>query len=54
MAKSFYLKKKSNQDIRLVTFGSDKPKVITTMSTQLKIWLNDVQNYTLTANIYKQ
>ncbi|XP_060570667.1 uncharacterized protein LOC132728956 [Ruditapes philippinarum] len=51
LAKSLNLKKKSRQEIRLVTFGSDKPKVIRTMSTQLNIQLKDGQNFAITANI---
>ncbi|XP_045205909.2 uncharacterized protein LOC123558098 [Mercenaria mercenaria] len=51
LAESLKLRKENEQEIRLVTFGSDKPKVIKTMSTKLNVRLKDGQEMTITANI---
>ncbi|XP_053392330.1 uncharacterized protein LOC128555009 [Mercenaria mercenaria] len=51
LATSLNLKRTKEQEIRLVTFGSDKSKVIKTMSTKLNVRLKDGHDYTITANI---
>ncbi|XP_045167522.2 uncharacterized protein LOC123530814 [Mercenaria mercenaria] len=51
LATSLNLKRTNEQEIRLVTFGSDKSKVIKTMSTKLNVRLKDGHDYTITANI---
>lgn len=51
LAKTLKLKKENEQEIRLVTFGSDKTKVIKTASTKVSIQLKDGKDMTITANI---
>ncbi|XP_053392033.1 uncharacterized protein LOC128554743 [Mercenaria mercenaria] len=51
LATSLNLKRTNEQEIHLVTFGSDKAKVIKTMSTKLNVRLKDGHDYTITANI---
>ena len=51
LANRLGLKKESEQEIKLSTFGSDKPKVIKTASTTLSLKLNNGQYFKVTANI---
>lgn len=50
-AKSLYLRRYSEQEIRIVTFGSEQSKVIKTVSTKLKIKLKNGNDLLITANI---
>ncbi|MCG7879158.1 MAG: reverse transcriptase domain-containing protein [Candidatus Thiodiazotropha endolucinida] len=51
LAKSLNLEKGSEQEIRLVTFGSVTPKVIKTASTKLNIQLKNGEEMKVVANI---
>ncbi len=51
MATKLNLKRYREQEIRLVTFGSDKSKVIKTTSTKLKVKLLNGKELLITANI---
>ena len=51
LAKRLELEQESEQEIKLSTFGSDKPKVIKTASTTLCLKLNNSQYFNVTANI---
>lgn len=54
MAEQLGLKKGIAQEIKLVTFGSNKPKVIQTSSTQLQLKLKNGENLTISANIVQE
>ena len=51
LAKRLELKGHDEQEIRLVTFGSEKHKVIKTKSTKLDIKLNNGEYMTISVNI---
>ncbi|XP_052785982.1 uncharacterized protein LOC128221411 [Mya arenaria] len=51
LASALNLKKAETQEIRLVTFGSNKNKVIKTESTNLKLKLTDGSDMMITANV---
>ncbi|XP_045216847.2 uncharacterized protein LOC123566631 [Mercenaria mercenaria] len=51
LANSLNLKTEGEQEIRLVTFGSEKSQLIKTVSTKLKIKLKDGNDLIITANI---
>ena len=51
LAEKSLLKRESEEEIKVVTFGSNKPKTVKTTQTKLKIKLNDGQFLDICANI---
>ena len=51
LAEKLQLKRENEEEIKLVTFGSDKPKTVKTTQTKLKIKLNDSHYLDICANI---
>ena len=51
LADMLQLKREKEEEIKLVTFGSDKPKVVKTTQTRLSVKLNNGQYMDITANI---
>ena len=51
LAKRLQLTKEREEEIKLVTFGSEKPKVVKTSQTKLSIKLNNGEYLDITANI---
>ncbi|XP_063414878.1 uncharacterized protein LOC134696853 [Mytilus trossulus] len=51
LAKRLYLKKKTTEEITLVTFGADKPKTLRTQKVSLKIRLKDGVCMLIDANV---
>ena len=51
LAKKLKLRLEDDQEIRRVTFGSDRPKVLKTKSTKLKIKLANGETMDITANV---
>ncbi|XP_071151548.1 uncharacterized protein [Mytilus edulis] len=51
LASKLNLKGDKEEELKLVTFGSEKPKIVKTSSTNLSIKLNNGKNFNLVANI---
>ncbi|VDI11888.1 Hypothetical predicted protein [Mytilus galloprovincialis] len=51
LASKLKLKGDKEEELKLVTFGSEKPKIVKTSSTNLSIKLNNGKNFNLVANI---
>ena len=51
LAHKLKLKRESEEEIKLITFGSDKPKTVKTTQTQLSIKLNNGEYLQVSANI---
>ena len=51
LAEKLKLTRESEEEIKLVTFGSDKPKKVKTIQTKLSIKLNNGQYLDISANI---
>ena len=51
LADMLQLKREKEEEIKLVTFGSDRPKVVKTTQTRLSVKLNNGQYMDITANI---
>ena len=51
LAEKLQLSRESEEEIKLVTFGSDKPKTVKTVQTKLCIRLNNGQYLEISANI---
>lgn len=51
LANKLKLKGEKEEEIKLITFGSDKPKIVKTSSTKLNIKLNNGKFFSIVANI---
>ena len=51
LADMLQLKREKEEEIKLVTFGSDRPKVVKTTQTRLSVKLNNGQYMDITANL---
>ena len=51
LAEKLHLQRESDEEIKIVTFGSDKPKTLKTVQTKLRMKLNNDQYIDITANI---